>query len=136
VFLLDTNVISELRKPRPHGGVLAWIARVPENQLFLSAVTLGELQAGVELTREQDPQKAREIEAWIEVLAACWNLLSVDAQTFRIWARLTHRSSSDLFEDALIAATAKVHGLTVATRNVRDFRSFGVPLVDPFGFRS
>ena len=66
MYLLDTNVISELRKPRPHGGVLAWIASVPDRELFLSALTLGELQAGVERTRRQDPQKAALIESWID----------------------------------------------------------------------
>jgi predicted nucleic acid-binding protein len=62
LYLLDTNVVSELRKPRPHGAVVAWIDRTPDEDLYLSAVTLGELQAGVEITREQDPTKAAEIE--------------------------------------------------------------------------
>jgi toxin FitB len=69
MYLLDTNVISELRKPRPHGGVVAWLESINSNDLYLSAVTLGEIQAGIELTREQDPLKAAEIEAWADALA-------------------------------------------------------------------
>lgn len=70
MYLLDTNVVSELRKPRPHGGVLAWLRRVDDKDPFLSAVTVGEIQAGIELMREQDAAKAAEIEAWLEQVAA------------------------------------------------------------------
>ena len=66
MYLLDTNVVSELRRPRPHGAVLDWIAGVPAEQLFLSAVTVGEIQAGIEITREQDAAKAEELEAWLD----------------------------------------------------------------------
>lgn len=135
MFLLDTNVVSELRKPKPHGGVLAWFERVPEAQLYVSAVTLGEIQAGIELTREQDADKAQEIEAWLTQLAAAYNVLRMDAACFRAWAQLMHRPSDTLYEDAMIAATARVHGLTVATRNVADFKRFGVALVNPFAAR-
>lgn len=132
MFVLDTNVVSELRKPRPHGGVLAWLQGVDDKDLFLSAVTVGEIQAGVELAREQDAAKAAEIEAWLEQLAACYAVLPMDAAAFRAWARLMHRRSDTLIEDAMIAATAKVHGLTVVTRNVADFTPFGVPMLNPF----
>ncbi len=132
MYLLDTNVVSELRKPRPHGAVLAWIEQVDDAQLHLSAVTLGEIQAGIELTRDQDAVKALEIEQWLDQLAAVWNVLSMDGAVFRQWARLMHRQSNTLYEDAMIAATARVHGLTVVTRNVTDFKSFGVPLLNPF----
>ena len=135
MFLLDTNVVSELRRARPHGGVVAWLESIPEADLFISAVTFGELQAGVEITREQDPAKAAAIEAWIDALAETSAILPLDARTFRTWARLTHRRSDDLSEDAMIAATAMVHGLTVATRNVRDFVIFGVSTFDPFSTR-
>lgn len=131
-YLLDTNVVSELRKPRPHGGVVAWLESMDDAQLYLSAVTLGEIQAGIELTREQDPGRAEEIEAWLELVAGAYNVLPMDAATFRTWARLMHRKSNTLYEDAMIAATAKVHGLTVATRNVSDFNALGMEVFNPF----
>jgi predicted nucleic acid-binding protein len=132
VYLLDTNVISELRRPRPHGAVLAWLQEIADEDLHLSAVTLGELQAGVELSREQDPDKAAEIEAWIDQVAQTWNVLPLDGRVFRTWARLMHRRPDHLLADALIAATAMVHHLAVVTRNVSDFAVFGVRIVNPF----
>ena len=132
MYLLDTNVVSELRRPRPHEAVLRWIKNLPADQLFLSAVTIGEIQAGIEITREQDSAKAAELEAWLVQVVASYGVLAMDAATFREWARLKHRKSDTLIEDAMIAATARVHGLTIATRNVSDFRDFGVDLFDPF----
>ncbi len=131
-YLLDTNVVSELRKQRPHGGVVAWLESIEDAQLYLSAVTLGEIQAGIELTREQKPDKAEEIEAWLELVADAYNVLPMDVATFRSWARLMHRKSDTLYEDAMIAATAKVHGLTVVTRNVSDFNALGIEVLNPF----
>ena len=131
-FLLDTNVVSELRRQRPHGGVVAWLQTLDDAQLHLSAVTLGEIQAGIELTREQDPSKAQEIEPWLELVAGSYNVMPMDAATFRAWARLMHRKSDTLNEDAMIAATALVHGLTVATRNVSDFNALGLEVFNPF----
>ena len=132
-YLLDTHVVSDLRKQRPHGAVLAWLQSQDEADLHLSAVTLGEIQAGVELTREQDPGKADEIEAWLALVAQAYQVLPMDAAAFRAWARLMHRKSDTLYEDAMIAATAQVHGLTVATRNVADFKALGVAVFNPFG---
>lgn len=100
--------------------------------MHVSAVTIGELQAVVEITREQDPGKAAEIEAWVERVADTYNVLPMDGLTFRHWARLMHRRTGELIEDAMIAATAVVHSLTVVTRNVRDFKQFGVPTLNPF----
>lgn len=132
MYLLDTNVVSELRRPKPHGAVLAWFQELEDTMLHLSAVTIGEIQSGIEITREQDATKASEIEAWLEMVASTYNVLPMDARTFRAWAHLMHRRSDTVYEDAMIAATAKVHGLTVVTRNIADFKPFGVPLFNPF----
>ena len=132
MYLLDTNIVSELRKPRPHGGVVAWLQSTEDADLHLSAVTLGEIQAGVELTRDQDAAKAAEIEAWLELVAQSYSVLPMDGAAFRAWARLMHRRSDTLYEDAMIAATAAVHNLTVVTRNVADFQPFGVRVLNPF----
>ncbi len=132
MYLLDTNVVSELRRPRPHGAVVAWLQATADADLHLSAVTLGEIQAGIELTREQDAAKAAEIETWVEQVAATFNVLAMDGSIFRLWARLLHRRSDTLYEEAMIAATAHVHQLTVVTRNVADFAGFGVTLLNPF----
>jgi predicted nucleic acid-binding protein len=131
-YLLDTNVVSELRKIKPHGAVTEWIATLREEQAFVSAVTLGELQAGVELTRRRDVEKAVEIEAWINDVANSFQVLPMDAICFREWGRLMHGKGDHLIEDAMIAATARVFNLTVATRNVKDFEQFDVPVINPF----
>lgn len=132
MYLLDTNVVSELRKPKPHGAVLAWFRGLEDSQIHLSAVTVGEIQAGIELTREQDGAKALEIDEWLERVAASYNVLPMDAAAFRAWEQLMHRRSDTVYEDAMIAATAQIHGLTVVTRNMADFKAFGVPLLNPF----
>ncbi len=132
MFLLDTNIVSELRKPRPHGGVVAWVKNVADRDLHICAVTLAEIQSGIEITRATDGLKAKEIEAWADMLELAFDILPMDSACFRRWARLMHGKSDALYEDAMIAATALEHELTVVTRNVKDFRTFGVPLVNPF----
>jgi predicted nucleic acid-binding protein len=132
MYLLDTNVVSELRKPKPHGGVVQWLQEAADTDLHISAVTIGEIQAGIELTREQDEAKAAEIEHWLNLVSGAYNVLPMDASTFRVWAHLMHRASDTLYEDAMIAATARVHKLTVVTRNVADFKHFGVSVMNPF----
>lgn len=131
-YLLDTNVVSEFRKNRPHGAVAAWLNAQASEQLFLSAATIGEVQAGIERTRGQDPGKANELETWLSELPALYQCLPMDLACFREWARLMHRRPGALSEDAMIAATARVHGLVVATRNERDFAHFDVPIFNPF----
>ena len=135
MYLLDNNVVSELRKPKPHGAVVAWLRGVADRDLHLSAVTLGEIQAGIELTREHDAAKANEIETWADQVAGTWNVLPMDGAAFRLWGKLMHGRSDALIEDAMIAATAKLHGLAVVTRNVKDFKQFGVKLLNPFAAR-
>jgi len=132
MYLLDTNVISELRRPRPHGAVVAWLRSVADGDLYLSAVTLGEIEAGIELTRDQDPDKADEIARWADLVAASYNVLPMDAEPFRRWARLMHGRSDPLYEDAMITATAQQHQLVVVTRNAGDFAYFEVEVFNPF----
>jgi predicted nucleic acid-binding protein len=132
VYLLDTNIVSELRKPRPNREVVAWLEPIQDSELHVSAVTLGEIQAGIELSRAQNPAKAAELETWADLLAASYNVLAMDAACFRRWARLMHRQSGTVSEDAMIAATALVHKLIVVTRNARDFARFDVPVLNPF----
>jgi predicted nucleic acid-binding protein len=131
-YLLDTDVVSELRKPRPHGEVVAWLNKQEEEQLFLSAVTMGELQAGIERTRRQDPAKAMEIESWADQVAASYQILPMDTPCFREWGRIMDRKPDRLLEDAMIAATARVHQLIVATRNEGDFTQLDVQILNPF----
>ena len=95
-------------------------------------MTLGEIQAGIEGTREQDPGKARDLATWLDQLSQSFNILSMDGPALRCWARLMRRRSDTLYEDAMIAAIARVHQLTVVTRNTRDFQDFGVELLNPF----
>ncbi len=131
-YLLDSNVVYELRKPRPHGGVVAWLESLEDAQLYVSAVTLGEIQAGIELTREQDLQKAQENEAWLAMVSVAYNVLPMDAAAFTAWAKLMHRKSDTLYEDAMIAATAKVHGSDGGHPQCGRLSGAGVGGVQPF----
>jgi toxin FitB len=135
MYLLDTNVISELRRVRPHGAVLAWLLSVGNARLFLSAVTIGEIQLGIERTRAQDINKAREIESWLNEALLSYDVLPMTATCFREWAMLMANESNTRFADMMIAATALAHDLTVVTRNFGDFENSGVRLINPFEYR-
>jgi hypothetical protein len=133
MYLLDTNIVSELRKSKPHGAVLAWYRAQQFEQLFLPAIVFYELQAGIELTRAQNPVRARELEFWMVGLPAIFNVLAMDHKAARIAGKLMHRQSPHLFEDALIASIAIANNdLTVVTRNTRDFSRFPVAVLNPF----
>ena len=135
MYLLDTNIVSELRRKKPHGAVVAWLHSVDDKDLYLASVTLAEIQAGIELTREQNAERADELEVWLDDVAATYNILNLDGNAFRTWAKLMHKKSDTLYEDGMIAAIAKVNKLTVVTRNITDFAAFDVPLLNPFEYK-
>jgi predicted nucleic acid-binding protein len=134
MYLLDTNVISELRKQRPHGAVSAWFYRVRAEYIQIPAVVIAELQDGAEITRLQDPNKAREIELWIDRIMLTFVVIPMDGAMFKEWSRLMVGKPGDLAGDAMIAATARVLRLVVATRNVKDFQHFNVQVFSPFAY--
>jgi hypothetical protein len=132
-FLLDTNVLAELRKPRPHASVAAWYQGVGDEELFLSVLVVGEIQQGVARLRRKDPRQAAAYEAWLGKLQREFadRVLPVTRDVALEWGRLSAGNPPPVV-DGLIAATALVHGLTVVTRNVADFEPTGVPLLNPF----
>jgi predicted nucleic acid-binding protein len=115
--------------------VLAWLKAVDTSSIYLSAVSAGEIQAGIEITRRQNPTRAVELEQWLDQVLQTFNVLAMDTSSFRMWAKLKHGRSRALYDDAMIAGTAITHRLTVVTRNVRDFAIFDVPTLDPFKFK-
>lgn len=131
MILLDTVVVSELRKSRPSAKVLVWMRSLRADETFLSAITVGEIERGIVRTR--DPEFRTALERWLDELLQLYadRLLPVTPTIARRWGRwsaeLGHEGA-----DLMIAATAAVHGLTVATRNVRHFASTGVTVIDPF----
>ena len=134
MYLLDTNVISELRKPQADAGVVAWAKSVIAARMFISAITLKELETGVLRMERRDPVQGKVLRTWLKrhvMPAFDARILPVDAAVALRFAHL-HVSEQANESDALIAATALVHGLTVVTRNVSDFKSSGVPLLNPW----
>ena len=133
MFLLDTVIISELRKRQADKGVLGWVSVQQESQLFLSVVTLGEIERGIEKRRKADPVFADELAAWLESLVHLYadRILPVTPSVARRWGRLSAQIGHES-ADLLIAATALSHGLTVVTRNTAYFAPTGVGLINPF----
>ncbi len=133
-YLLDTNVISELRKgSRCDRGVADWFSQVSSQEIFLSVVTLGELRKGIENIRRRDDVAAQSLEAWFQELVADHSerILPVDQAVAEQWGRFNVPDPLAVI-DSLNAATAKIHGLILVTRNVKDVTSTGVALLNPF----
>lgn len=134
-YLIDTNVISELRRPKRSPSVVAWFSSVASENLFLSALTLGELRRGVEILRFKDPTAATSLDRWLEGIQTEFSdrILVIDEAVADQWSRLSVRQPLPSI-DGLLAATASVHGLTMVTRNTSDFERSGVMLLNPFEF--
>ena len=133
-FLLDTNIISEIRKrERAHPNVVRWVNRTAVNEMATSVLVLAEIRRGIELKRRGDPQQAKSLDAWFSQMRAGLGdrVLAVDEPVAETWALLGLPNPLPLI-DGLLAATAKVHGLRLVTRNIVDFASTGVSVLDPF----
>jgi predicted nucleic acid-binding protein len=139
MYLLDTVVLSELRKaPRQRNrNLVRWISEVPSQDLFVSVLTIGEIERGVERQRQLNPEFAGRITSWLDMVLRTYEgrILAVDVAVARRWGRLSYLIGNKGI-DLAISATALEHGLTVATRNVSDFGPTGVPVFDPFSPRS
>jgi predicted nucleic acid-binding protein len=139
MFLLDTVVISELRKPlrQRNPNLVNWIEAVYSQDLFISVVTIGEIERGIERQRQLDPQFAASLAAWLDVVLRTYEgrILPVDIAVARRWGRLSHQMGNKGL-DLAIAATALENGLAVVTRNVADFERTGVSVLDPSSSRT
>jgi toxin FitB len=134
MYLLDTDVISELRRRRRNRSVVAWISNVSAADLFLSVVTIGEIELGIARQRVRNPSFAKDLADWLEVTLRAYEerILPLTVGIARRWGRLAAQLGNKQL-DLAIAATALEHGLTVVTRNVSDFEPTGVTVLDPFG---
>ncbi len=133
-FLLDTSIISEIRKrDRAHPNVVRWVARTPVEEIATSVLVLAEIRHGIELKRRSDPEQAKSLDRWFSQVRTRLGdrVLSIDEPVAEAWALLGIPNPLPLI-DGLLAATAKVHGLTLVTRNVVDIATAGVSLLDPF----
>lgn len=133
-YLIDTNVISEVRKgERCDRRVAAWYATLDDADLYLSVLVLGEIRRGVERARPGDATRARALDRWLAAVAKSFagRILAVDSTVAEEWGRMTAKRAAPSI-DALLAATAKVHGLTLATRNVADVAGLGADIFNPF----
>ena len=134
MYLLDTNVVSELRRrDRGDENVLAWYASLSGDEQFLSVLTLGEIRKGIELIRARDPRQADVLENWLKYVEQHYEarILSIDAAIANAWGQM-HSVRNIPVIDGLLAATARVHGLTLVTRNVQHVQGLGVSLLNPF----
>lgn len=132
-YLLDTNVLSEARRPRGDEGVKDWISSVPTDDLYLSVLVVGEVRRGVERLRRRDTAQAELYEAWLETVLRDYadRILPVDAETADEWGRMSVPDPVPIV-DGLMAATAGVRGMTFVTRNTADVERTGVSLLNPF----
>jgi predicted nucleic acid-binding protein len=132
-YLLDTNVISELRKREPDPHVLAWYGKVTSADIFVSVLTLGEIRLGIERLRKKDGARAELLERWLHGVRHTYKdrIINVDAAIAEEWGRLNTRDPLPII-DGLLAASAKVRGCTLVTRNTADVARTGVTLVNPF----
>ena len=132
-YLLDTNVVSELRKPSPHPGVRAWLQSVPGAGTFLSVLTLGEVRRGIERMWARDETQASALERWLTSLEEGFadRILVVDRAVADAWGRVSAATPLPVV-DGLLAATALVHGLVVVTRDTDPFERVGVPYLNPW----
>ena len=133
MFLIDTMVLSELRRRQRDPGVVAWIGAQRQEDCFLSVVSIGEIERGIARQRSADPAFAQQLAAWLDQLLRLYEqrLLPVDLATARRWGQLSAELGHD-GADLLIAATALEHGLTVVTRNLRHFQPTGVATLNPW----
>lgn len=132
-YLLDTNVLSETRRPRGDEGVKAWMSAVPAGDLYLSVLVIGEIRRGIERLARRDPDQAEVYEAWLGTVLRDYadRIVPVDAETADEWGRMSVPDPVPIV-DGLMAATAKVHGMTFVTRNTSDVERTDVSLLDPF----
>ena len=132
-YLLDTNILSEVRKPRGDEGVKAWFASVRSDELFLSVLVVGEIRQGVERLRRRDPDQAAVYDAWLETLKRGYRdqTLPITVDVAETWGGFNAPDPLPVI-DSLLAATARTHNLTLVTRNVADVARTGVPLLNPF----
>ena len=134
MHLLDTNVVSELRKrERCDGNVAAWYSSISDGDLFLSVLTLGEIRKGIVLVRDRDPGQAEALENWLTYVKQNYEgrILPIDADISDAWGQM-HYDRNVPVVDGLLAATARVHNLTLVTRNIQDMKGLGASLLDPF----